>query len=82
VGTNLRWKGWYAFRRGLATNLWELGVPPEVACLILRNSEAICRKHYIRLDGQKKKIGAMSRLETAWESGCAADVQQEMHPSQ
>jgi integrase len=46
-GTSLKWKGWYAFRRGMLTNLWRLGVPVEEAALILRNSPEVCRKHYI-----------------------------------
>src|SRR5215467_9212976 len=50
VGTNLRWKGWYAFRRGLATSLYRLGVRPEEAALILRNSPEIVRNHYLRLE--------------------------------
>ena len=66
-GTSLRWKGWYGFRRGLATNLYGLGVPPEVACLILRNSREVCSNHYIRLDAGKKKTEAMDRLEAAFE---------------
>ncbi len=39
VGTPLRWKGWYAFRRGMKTILWELGVASEGASLILRNTK-------------------------------------------
>jgi hypothetical protein len=26
----MKWKGWHAYRRGLATNLHELGVPDKV----------------------------------------------------
>jgi hypothetical protein len=45
--------------------------------MILRNSEQICRKHYVQLDAQQKKSEAMSKLETAWETCCAENVQQE-----
>ena len=47
-GTLLRWKGWYAFRRGLSTNLYQLGMRPEKACLILRNSPEVVRKHSLK----------------------------------
>jgi hypothetical protein len=29
-GTNLTWRGWYAFRRGLATNLYQCGMPDSL----------------------------------------------------
>ena len=34
---NLIWKGWHAYRRGLATNLKELGVPDTTIQCILRH---------------------------------------------
>jgi len=46
--TTLEWKGWYAFRRGMLTNLWKLGVRVEEAAMILRNSPEVCRRHYLR----------------------------------
>lgn len=73
-GTNLAWKGWYAFRRGLATNLYRCGMRPEQACLILRNSAEVVRRHYIRLEQEGTKLDAMARLEQAYEQ-CAAPVQ-------
>jgi integrase len=54
-GTNLVWKGWYGFRRGLATNLCRCGIRPEQACLILRNSAEVVRAHYIRLEQEGTK---------------------------
>jgi len=54
-GTNLRWMVWYAFRRGMATNLFELGVRPEEAALILRNSPEAVRRHYLQLEQSGKK---------------------------
>jgi integrase len=65
-GTNLVWKGWYAFRRGLATNLYRLGMKPEEACLILRNSAEVVRRHYLRLEQEGTRIDAMARLEQAF----------------
>lgn len=73
-GTSLKWKGWYGFRRGLATNLYEVGVPVETAAMILRNSREVCAQHYLRLDAVKKRSEAMGKLEQIFE--CAADVQQ------
>jgi integrase len=35
----LKWKGWHAFRRGLATNLYSLGIAPKVIQAILRHSD-------------------------------------------
>src|SRR5437667_9363465 len=34
----MKWHGWHAFRRGLATNLHELGVPDKIIQKILRHS--------------------------------------------
>ena len=71
-GTGLSWKGWYGFRRGAATILHDLGVPPEIACLVLRNSEEVVKRHYIKLDKEKHKSRAMQRLGRAvakqWEA--------------
>ncbi len=74
-GTNLVWRGWYAFRRGLATNLFRCGMQPEQACLILRNSAEVVRRHYIRLEQEGTKVDAMARLEQAFNK-CATGVQQ------
>ena len=71
---NIVWRGWYAFRRGLATNLYRCGMRPEQACLILRNSAEVVRRHYIRLEQEGTKVDAMARLEQAYEE-CAASVQ-------
>jgi integrase len=73
-GTNLRWLGWYVFRSGMATNLFELGVPPEAAALVLRNNREVVRKHYIRLEKAGKKVEAVARFEQAYDA-CAVSVQ-------
>ena len=45
----LGWKGFHAFRRGLGTNLHELGVPSETVQRILRHSDvATTQRHYIK----------------------------------
>src|SRR5215469_11566341 len=72
--TSLRWKGWYGFRRGMASNLYQLGVPSEVAALILRNSPEVVRAHYIKFEKEGKKIEAMALLTQAYDE-CAVTVQ-------
>jgi hypothetical protein len=47
---------------------------PEQACLILRNSAEVVRRHYIRLEQEGTKVDAMARLEQAYEQ-CSASVQ-------
>jgi len=60
-----RWKGWHGWRRGLATILFDLGVDPETAALILRHADsATTRRHYIKLEQQKQGRKAMRKLET------------------
>jgi integrase len=64
-----KWKGWHAFRRGLATNLYNLGVKPEVAQVILRHADAsTTRRHYIMLESKKQGAAAMRKLERLVES--------------
>jgi integrase len=44
----MKWNGWHAFRRGLATNLHEMGVPTKVIQRVWRHAdEATTKKHYI-----------------------------------
>ncbi|HEX6504589.1 MAG TPA: tyrosine-type recombinase/integrase, partial [Terriglobales bacterium] len=60
---NIPWHGWHAFRRGLATNLKEMGVDDMVIQRILRHGTAeTTRKHYIKLLSPSVKK-AMSRLD-------------------
>jgi len=48
----------------------------------LRNSEEVVRKHYIKLQEQRKKAEAMAKLEAAWEQvpekPCEAVVKQSL----
>ncbi len=60
-----RWRGWHAFRRGLATNLNRLGVDDSVIQRILRHSSvAITQACYIKTANEDAKA-AMRKLETA-----------------
>ena len=57
------WHGWHAFRRGLATNLNDLGVLDLTIQRILRHSDVTTtRKHYVKpLDHQLTE--SMEKLE-------------------
>jgi integrase len=62
---NVQWKGWHAFRRGLATNLHALGVDDLTIQRILRHSNvAITQKCYIKTLPEQS-IAGMRRLEVA-----------------
>jgi integrase len=46
---SMQWHGWHAFRRGLATNLRELGIADDVIQRILRHGDiATTQKHYAK----------------------------------
>ncbi len=58
------WHGWHAFRRGLATNLHDLGVNDKTIQAILRHADVgVTQNSYIKtLDSQS--IAAMRQLES------------------
>jgi hypothetical protein len=61
----LRWRGWHAFRRGLATNLHRLGVDDKTIQTILRHgSVQTTREIYIK-GVSSDATAAMERLEVA-----------------
>lgn len=75
----LKWKGWHAYRRGLATNLHELGVPDIVIQAILRHEDvSTTQRSYIRTVPDVV-TAAMKRLEA--QLACTALVQQESSSS-
>ena len=58
------WRGWHAFRRGLANNLNRLGLDDSVIQRILRHSHvAVTQACYIKTAGEDAKA-AMQKLET------------------
>ena len=60
----IEWKGYHAFRRGLATNLYSLGVDDLTIMGILRHSDvAVTRDSYIQRVPEKS-FEAMEKLET------------------
>ncbi|HTR22826.1 MAG TPA: hypothetical protein VMI10_02515 [Terriglobales bacterium] len=56
----MKWQGWHAFRRGLATNLQRLGVPIKVAQLLLRQADfATAANYYVKVvDGREGRHAA------------------------
>jgi len=68
VGSGVEWHGWHALRRGLATNLHELGVPDKIIQMILRHSNVgVTQSCYIKttdpqaVEGMKKLEREISR---------------------
>ena len=63
----MKWNGWHAFRRGLATNLHDMGVPTKVIQRICRHAdEATTKKHYIHATDPGVRRG-MRKLEASIE---------------
>lgn len=62
------WYGWHAFRRGLASNLFQLGCDDLTVQRILRQSKVqVTREKYIKVRDEKVE-SAMTQLEAAIES--------------
>jgi integrase len=70
---NLRWHGWHAFRRGLATNLHRLGVTDKVIQQILRHANVSTTLNIYVKTVSADAANAMKTLETM----CATAVQLE-----
>ena len=61
----MKWNAWRAFRRGLATNLREMGVPTKVIQRVCRHAdEATTKKHYIHATERGVRSG-MRKLEAS-----------------
>lgn len=59
-----KWRGWHAFRRGLATNLYRLGVPEKTIQAILRHANvSTTQTCYIKTVTDDAKA-AMDKLES------------------
>jgi len=65
VVNKLQWRGWHAFRRGLASNLHRLGVDDKTIQTIFRHSSVqTTREIYIK-GVSSDATAAMGRLEVA-----------------
>ena len=70
----LEWKGWQAYRRGLATNLKRLGVPDTVIQAILRHEDVSTTQRFYIKTVRQDVTTAMKQLEA--QIACTAVVQQ------
>ena len=61
----MRWKGWHAFRRGLGSNLHELGVDPMLIQSILRHSDVRTTMEFYIVTNDSKAREAMEKLDDA-----------------
>jgi integrase len=59
----LEWKGWQAYRRGLATNLKEMGVPDTTIQCILRHEDVSTTQRFYIKTAPKTAQEAMQKLE-------------------
>jgi integrase len=71
----LKWKGWQAYRRGLATNLKRLGVPDTVIQAILRHEDVSTTQRFYIKTVREDVTTAMKQLEA--KIACTAVVQQQ-----
>lgn len=61
---NIKWQGWHAFRRGLATNLHRLGVDDKTIQAILRHSNISTTQNIYIKSVPDDAVVAMKRLES------------------
>jgi integrase len=53
----LKWKGWHAFRRSLATNLYSCGVAPRIIQAILRHSDiGTTMQYYVQAPDPEMRV--------------------------
>lgn len=73
--SGLQWYGRHAFRRGVASNLFQLGVDDLTVQRILRHSKVtVTREHYIKV-GDERVEAAMASFEQAIAQSSAVTVQ-------
>jgi integrase len=74
----LEWYGWHGFRRGIASNLYELGANDKVVQRILRHAKPhVTKERYIKAF-DPAVLAAMKSLEASLDmlNNCSATVQQ------
>jgi integrase len=62
-GPAVKWRGWHAFRRSLATNLHSCGVDPKVAQAILRHSDLKTTLQFYTMIPDADARAALQRIE-------------------
>jgi integrase len=69
LDTQLVWRGWHSFRRGLASNLYALGVQPKVIQAILRHGDiGTTLAYYIQVPNEESR-DALQSIEDAFPFG-------------
>jgi integrase len=74
----LDWHGWHGFRRGIASNLYELGANDKVVQRIPRHAKPdVTKERYIKAF-DPSVLAAMKSLEATLDNShkCSATVQQ------
>jgi integrase len=74
----LEWYGWHGFRRGIASNLYELGADEKIVQRVLRHAKAhVTKDRYIKAF-DPAVLAAMKRMETTLDAMklCAPTVHQ------
>jgi integrase len=62
-GLGLEWYGWHGFRRGIASNLYELGADEKIVQRILRHAKShVTKDRYIKAI-DPAVLAAMKKLE-------------------
>jgi integrase len=77
-GLGLEWYGWHGFRRGIASNLYELGANEKIVQRILRHAKPhVTKDRYIKAF-DPAALAAMKRMETTLDAMkvCAPTVHQ------
>lgn len=59
---SLTWKGWHALRRGLATNLYALGIQPRVIQSVLRHSSMAMTMDFYVQENKEAARAALKNL--------------------
>lgn len=65
----VEWKGWHSFRRGLASNLYALGVQPKIIQAILRHSDIGTTLAYYVQTPTEESRAALQQIEDAFPFG-------------
>lgn len=66
-GSNVDWYGWHALRRGLGTNLHDLGIQDKTIQTILRHSNVSVTQGYYIKPRQNAGVDAMKKLSAAFQ---------------
>src|SRR5262249_13215998 len=67
------WHGWHAFRRGLATNLYRLGISDKTVQAILRHANVSTTRDYYIKPVAEDSVRAMAALDAVLCSTCALE---------